>query len=221
MRTTHKLIATVALLCAQSLPTALTAVHAAETGASPMSAASAVVEALKNRERKAREEAAKREEAVIEINDRDPAMRAAFESAQSTLDDFLKVAASKDPKYTTISLRVGISEGKRKEYFWITPFKVTAKGFEGAIDNEPTRLKRVKEGQTWRFVRKDVVDWMYVDASKRTMHGNYTTCAQLLKAPAEELAQMKRAYGLDCQKNGPASVPAPAPRAPDAAPRTP
>ena len=57
----------------------------------------------------------------------------------------------------------------------------------------------MKEDQPWHFQRKDVVDWMYVDASKRTMHGNRTTCVQLSKAPPAEVEQIKRAYGLDCQ----------------------
>lgn len=184
---------------AQTSTAANTPAIAPKASPANAAAASAAIQILVERQKKAREEAAKNQEKVLEIDERDPAMRAAFKQAQSTLDDFLKVAASGDPKYTNLSMRVAIREGQRKEFIWVTPFQADGKGFKGRIDNAPTLLKRVKEGQEWRFGRKDVVDWMYVDASKRSMHGNHTTCVQLSKAPAEEVAQIKKAYGLDCQ----------------------
>ena len=207
MRTSHTLAATLALLIAPSLTVWAPLAQAADAVATPSAkaapmnaaAASAAMQILAERQRKAREEAAQRQEPVIEIDERDPAMRAAFKQAQDTLDDFLKIAASGDAKYTNLSMRVAIREGKRKEFVWVADFKADGKGFTGRIDNIPTKLKRVKEDQQWRFQRKDVVDWMYVDASKRKMHGNRTTCVQLSKAPPAEVEQIKRAYGLDCQ----------------------
>lgn len=214
MRTAHTSRTLVATLTLAVLPafSAWAADAAAQTSAtanpqatapkaSPANAAaaSAAIQILVERQKKAREEAAKNQEKALEIDERDPAMRAAFKQAQDTLDDFLKVAASGDPKYANLSMRVAIREGKRKEFIWITPFEADGKGFKGRVDNAPTQLKRVKEGQEWRFGRKDVVDWMYVDTSKRSMHGNHTTCVQLSKAPAAEVAQIKKAYGLDCQ----------------------
>lgn len=219
-RITHTLAVVIALSCLPTLgawaadPASPPATAAATATATPpaaakattpqaaaanAAAASAAIQLLVERQKKAREEAAKNQEKALEIDERDPAMRAAFKQAQNTLDDFLKVAASGDPKYANLSLRVAIREGKRKEFIWITPFEADGKGFKGRVDNAPTQLKRVKEGQEWRFGRKDVVDWMYVDTSKRTMHGNHTTCVQLSKAPAAEVAQIKKAYGLDCQ----------------------
>jgi uncharacterized protein YegJ (DUF2314 family) len=207
MRIPHTLAATLALLIAPSLTVWAPLAQAADAVATPSAkaapmnaaAASAAMQILAERQRKAREEAAQRQEPVIEIDERDPAMRAAFKQAQDTLDDFLKIAASGDAKYTNLSMRVAIREGKRKEFVWVADFKADGKGFTGRIDNIPTKLKRVKEDQQWRFQRKDVVDWMYVDASKRKMHGNRTTCVQLSKAPPAEVEQIKRAYGLDCQ----------------------
>ncbi|TDP82212.1 uncharacterized protein YegJ (DUF2314 family) [Aquabacterium commune] len=217
MRLSHTLAATLALFVAPSVTVWAPLAHAADAVGTPAqapaakaaapqasgpnaAATNAAMQILAERQKKAREEAAKRQEAVVEIDERDPAMRAAFKQAQDTLDDFLKIAASGDPKLTTVSMRVAIREGKRKEFIWITPFEAAGKGaFKGRVDNAPTLLKGVKEGQEWRFQRRDVVDWMYVDASKRTMHGNRTTCVQLSKAPPAEVEQIKRSYGLDCQ----------------------
>ena len=167
MRIPHTLAAALALLIVPSLTVWAPLAHAADAVGSPPSApaakaaapqassanaaTSAAIQILVERQKKAREEAAKRQEAVLEINERDPAMRAAFQQAQATLDDFLKVAASGDAKYTHLSMRVAIREGKRKEFIWITPFEADGKGFKGRVDNAPTLLKGVKEGQEWRF----------------------------------------------------------------------
>ncbi|MCH8180175.1 MAG: DUF2314 domain-containing protein [Proteobacteria bacterium] len=189
-----------ALAPAQAADAASKPAVAPAAASQPNAATAAVIEVLKEKQKKAREEAAKRQQAVVEIDERDPVMRAAFRQAQATLDDFLQIAASRDPKYQSLSLRVGIREGKRKEFFWITPFQADGDGFQGEISNTPTRLRHIKEGQVWRFKRSEVVDWMYIDASRRSMQGNFTTCVQLAKAPPEEVAQLKRAYGLDCQR---------------------
>lgn len=140
------------------------------------------------------------DEGVVELDDRDPAVRAAFKKAQSTLDGFLKIASSQDPRYDIPAVRVTVTEGQRKEYVWLTPFSPEGKGFKGQINSIPSRLTKVTLGSTVRFERKDIVDWLYVDKSTKVMHGNFTTCAQLTKAPASDAAQMKKAYGLDCSK---------------------
>lgn len=137
---------------------------------------------------------------VVEVDDRDPAMKAAFRKAQGSLDGFLKLAAAKNPNHDAVAVRVGVVEGKRKEYIWLTPFEPDGKGYKGRVNNLPVRLQNITLGQFWYFQRKDIVDWMYVDKAAKVMHGNYTACAQLAKAPAAEVAAIKKAYGLDCQR---------------------
>lgn len=137
---------------------------------------------------------------VVEVDDRDPAMKAAFRKAQSSLDGFLKLAAAKNPNHDAVAVRVGVVEGKRKEYIWLTPFEPDGKGYKGRVNNLPVRLQNITLGQFWYFQRKDIVDWMYVDKTTKVMHGNHTACAQLAKAPAAEVAAIKKAYGLDCQR---------------------
>lgn len=137
---------------------------------------------------------------VVEVDDRDPAMKAAFRKAQGSLDGFLKLAATQNPNHDAVAVRVGVVEGKRKEYIWLTPFEPDGKGYKGRVNNLPVRLQNITLGQFWYFQRKDIVDWMYVDKAAKVMHGNYTACAQLAKAPAAEVAAIKKAYGLDCQR---------------------
>ena len=158
----------------------------------------------KKTDKKAEKKAAQKDEEpqeVVEINDQDPAMQAAFKKAQGSLDEFLKVHAANDPNLDAESVRVRLTEGKVTEYIWLHPFEKTADGFKSKANSVPTRLKKLAIGGQVNFKRDDIVDWMYFEIKARRMHGNYTTCVQLAKAPAIEVITMKKSYGLDCSKN--------------------
>ena len=138
---------------------------------------------------------------IVEIDDQDPVMKDAFKRAQASLDEFLKIHAADDPDNNAPSVRVKVSEGKVTEYVWLHPFEKNGKAFKGTVNGAPSLLKKLKLGDTVKFQRKDIVDWTYYERKARRMHGNFTTCAQLTKAPAAEVEALKKAYGLDCSKN--------------------
>ena len=147
------------------------------------------------------EQKAEEQQEVVELNDKDPAMKAAFKKAQGSLDGFLKVHASNDPNIDVESVRVRLTEGKVTEYVWIHPFEKDGNGYKGKANSVPSRLKKLVVGGQVSFKREDIVDWTYFEIKARRMHGNFTTCVQLAKAPAEEVEALKKAYGLDCSKN--------------------
>lgn len=138
---------------------------------------------------------------VVELNDKDPAMQAAFKKAQASLDDFLKIHESNDPNISVDSVRVRLTEGKVTEYVWIHPFEKDGNRFKGQANSVPSRLKKLSIGGQVSFKRQDIVDWTYFEIKSRRMHGNYTTCVQLTHAPAAEVEALKKSYGLDCAKN--------------------
>jgi uncharacterized protein YegJ (DUF2314 family) len=142
-------------------------------------------------------EKAKKDE-IIHMPSEEPAMAAAFRKAQASLDGFLDIAKSPPADLKSIALKVRITEGGNSEYFWITPFRVEDDGFSGTLNNEPRVVRSVKNGQQLKFKRSDVVDWMYFDAGKGQMHGNFTACALLTRESAQERERFKRAYGLNC-----------------------
>jgi uncharacterized protein YegJ (DUF2314 family) len=107
------------------------------------------------------EKAARDETATVA--DTDPAMAAAMHKAQSTLADFLKVAAAPKPGTQGFSLKVAVREGERVEYFWITPFTNNGIRFSGEINNTPRVVHSVKLGQTITFAQSDIVDWLYIE----------------------------------------------------------
>jgi len=113
--------------------------------------------------------------------------------AQSTLADFLKVAAAPKPGTLGFSLKVAVREGERVEYFWITPFTNNGSQFSGEINNTPRVVHSVKLGQT---AQSDIVDWLYIENGM--MRGNYTACAFLKSAPKNEAEEFKKTFGLNC-----------------------
>lgn len=144
---------------------------------------------------------AEEQQEVVELNDQDPAMKAAFKKAQSSLDAFLKIHAANDPNVDVESVRVRLTEGKVTEYVWIHPFEKDGNGYKGKANSVPSRLKKLPIGGQVSFKREDIVDWTYFEIKARRMHGNFTTCVQLAKAPAAEVEALKKSYGLDCSKN--------------------
>ena len=67
------------------------------------------------------------------------------------------------------------------EFFWIYPFAHVGDRFIGQIGNTPLRLAGPKKGDTITFGKRDIVDWMYMDAG--VTKGNYSARA-ILKAAA-------------------------------------
>jgi uncharacterized protein YegJ (DUF2314 family) len=135
---------------------------------------------------------------ISTMSSESPAMAAAIEKARATLGDFLKIAGNPPPGLSSLALKVRISEGQKRESFWVTPFHIEPDGFSGKLNNTPRLVRSVKLGQELKFKRSDVVDWMYFDTSKKRMHGNFTACAQLTQESPQDQASFKAKYGLEC-----------------------
>lgn len=135
---------------------------------------------------------------VTVMSDDDPAMRAAFRKARDSLDEFLALAAVPPPNTDSYALKVAISDGNTKEYFWISPFVVNAGSFSGRISNTPRLVSTVREGDEIRFDRSEIVDWTYEDSMEKRMYGNFTACALLTREHEEDAAALMAQYGLRC-----------------------
>ena len=138
-------------------------------------------------------------DSVVMVTHDDPHMTAAFAKARSTLDGFLAIATDPDRSGDDFALKVGIKDGEDTEYFWITPFSVEGEAFSGRVSNTPQLVSTVKEGETIRFKRADIVDWTYRDVAAGKTRGNFTACAILKNEKAEDAALVQKEYGLDCE----------------------
>ncbi len=144
-------------------------------------------------------EKAKNDEVIVRDNN-DPAMRKAMSRVAETLPEFLKLASNPKPGTSRYSLKVGISDGRNTEYFWIGNFSRIENAFTGTLNNEPRLVKNHKLGERITFTPKQIADWMYVDERSNKMVGNFTACALLSKEPPAQAAAFKQQYGLSCEE---------------------
>lgn len=133
----------------------------------------------------------------VDMGDEEPAMQKAMERARAGLDDFLRKAGSPPPDTAQYSVKVRVLDGENKEYLWISNLKGQGELWSGRIDNLPV-IRSVKKGQSYAFAKSEIVDWTYVDKTKKKVMGNFTTCALLTKEPPSVAEALRKEYGLEC-----------------------
>ena len=137
----------------------------------------------------------------LEIDPSQPHIQAAMKKGRTTASEVLKVAATGDEKrYENVAVRVLVREGKLQEFIWLQPIEKTDKGYVGYVATIPVVLQRMQVRMSYTFKPEDIVDWMYTDKLKKTMHGQFITCAQVKKEAPQDAAVLKRRYGLDCSR---------------------
>ena len=93
-------------------------------------------------------------------------------------------------------MKIPLRDGDTVEWFWIADFRNDGDVFSGRINNTPRLVTNFRNGETVRFARKDIVDWMYVVDGK--MKGNFTACAIAAKQPEAEREKFLRTFNMTC-----------------------
>jgi uncharacterized protein YegJ (DUF2314 family) len=140
-----------------------------------------------------------KKDSAVDMSDEDPAMQKAMERARAGLEDFLRKAGAPPPHTDQYSVKVRVSEGDNQEYLWVSNLKAQGDLWSGRIDNLPM-IRSVKKGQSYSFAKTEIVDWTYIDKSKKKVVGNFTTCALLTKEPPGVAESIQKQYGLDCDR---------------------
>lgn len=135
---------------------------------------------------------------IVTMKDEGPAMQKAFDKARKTLSEFLKKAANPADGTDNYALKVGLSDGRNTEYFWVTDFEQEGDRFTATLGNTPRLVRKYSAGDEVSFARTQIVDWLYMDEAKGRMMGNFTACALLTKESASSAAAFKKQYGLSC-----------------------
>jgi uncharacterized protein YegJ (DUF2314 family) len=123
-------------------------------------------------------------------------MAAAKRKARETLPEFLALARAPRPDTSEFAVKVGIRGKDIVEFFWISPFVQTGKGYSGKINNDPQDVENVKLGDTIKFSEEEIVDWVYLDGKR--MRGNFTLCVLFKRSPRPRAMDAANKLGLDC-----------------------
>ena len=125
----------------------------------------------------------------------DPIMSAAMQSARESLPGFLALARHPGPTMERFAVKIALLGDGGPEFFWIYPFAYVGDRFIGQIGNTPLTLAGPKRGDSITFGKRDIVDWMYMDAG--VMKGNYSARAILTAALPRDRAAFRRRFGLE------------------------
>jgi len=125
----------------------------------------------------------------------DPVMSAAIQNARESLPGFLALARHPGPAMERFAVKITLLGDGGPEFFWIYPFAHVGDRFIGQIGNTPITLATLKKGDTVTFGKRDIIDWMYMDAG--LMKGNYSARAILKAALPRDRAAFKRRFGLE------------------------
>ena len=125
----------------------------------------------------------------------DPVMSTAIQNARESLPGFLALARHPAPTMDRFAIKMALLGDGGPEFFWIYPFAHVGDRFIGQIANTPLMLAGPKKGDTITFGKRDIVDWMYMDAGM--MKGNYSARAILKAALPRDRAAFQRRFGLD------------------------
>lgn len=133
-----------------------------------------------------------------DVSSRDPAMRAAYAKARSTLPRFLKLVDAPPDHIEHLLVKLGFPAEGGAEFIWIFDVRKTPAGFSGRIGNRPNEIKHLAEGDPVTFTRQQIVDWSYRDKRTGRFVGNFTGCAILMKQSRADRLRFAEATGLHC-----------------------
>jgi uncharacterized protein YegJ (DUF2314 family) len=130
----------------------------------------------------------------------DKEMNAAFAKAQQTLGQFLDAFEAQAPGTSSFLVKIPISDGDKREYFWVNGLTRTGNQFSGHINNRPEVVQNIQYGQFVTFPRSRIRDWMYVDHGKTL--GNFTTCVLLSREDPAQAQELMDQMKLTCERHG-------------------
>ena len=147
----------------------------------------------KNAEKKVKEDLEKDE--VTLVKEGNSKMNAAIAKARNTVDEFIKVLKSNDPKVQHYSIKAPLKDGDQVEHVWLVNLKVKGDKFTGAVGNKLQIVKNYKMGQAVTINKKEITDWMYV--KDKVVYGNVTLKALFHTMDPEEVKVLKKMMGWD------------------------
>ena len=110
---------------------------------------------------------------IIIVEQGDSQMDSAIKNAQISLTKFDSALCSNNPRYNWFALKVRFAYGDDNgEHIWFKDITQKDGEYMGVVSNEPINIKDISLNDTILIKRKDISDWMYIDAD--TLRGGFT-----------------------------------------------
>ena len=122
---------------------------------------------------------------VIIVEQDDSQMDSAIKNAQISLTKFDSALFSNNPRYNWFALKVRFAYGDDNgEHIWFKDITQKHGEYVGIVSNEPIHIKDISLNDTIMINRKDISDWMYLDAD--TLIGGFTIRLLRNRMPQKE-----------------------------------
>jgi uncharacterized protein YegJ (DUF2314 family) len=124
------------------------------------------------------------------VSDDDKQMDRAVENAQRTLGFFMAALKAKKDGDTVFEIKKGFIAGDKVEHLWIRRITYDGHNFHGQIDNQPTEVNNVHQGQRVTVPPEAVTDWMFLKDGK--LMGAYTTRVLYARLSPDDKAEFDK-----------------------------
>src|SRR5262245_998947 len=103
---------------------------------------------------------------IFRVDDDDPAMKQAIGEASSTSDVFVKHLQKPAAEQSYFSVKGSFTDGKHTEHMWLSDVSFKDGEFHGKIGNEPNNLSKPKLGDSVKFAKGEISDWMIIEGGE-------------------------------------------------------
>ena len=117
------------------------------------------------------------------VEENDPEMHEAIETAKRTFPKFLENWKSTENQGYSLKFAVGTSSG-RVEHIWFNPVLIHGDRIEAVCANDPADVPGLKAGDTRELKKSDISDWMIMLNGK--CYGGYTARVLAKRDPSQK-----------------------------------
>lgn len=103
----------------------------------------------------------------VEIEPNDYEMTLAMIEARDTVDEFLAVLRNPGPNQTGFAVKIGLTEGERTDYVWLTQVRLDGDRLTGTLAGDPPYVDSAEKGEQRSVAPREIVDWAYFDDGQR------------------------------------------------------
>ena len=125
-------------------------------------------------------------------------MHRAVLQARRTVGTFIAALQHPSPGQQDFEVKKAFRQGNEVEHLWLSDVRFSGNRFHGRIDNTPTKIHGLKEGELVSVNPDEISDWVFVDNGK--LVGGYTIRARYNELSPEQKKQFDQAADFRIEK---------------------
>ncbi|MBW0000758.1 MAG: DUF2314 domain-containing protein [Verrucomicrobia bacterium] len=125
-------------------------------------------------------------------------MHRAVLQARKTVGTFITALQHPSPGQQDFEVKKAFRQGNEIEHLWLSDVRLVGNRFQGRIDNAPTKIHGLKEGDPVSVNPDEISDWVFIDNGK--LVGGYTIRAHYDELSPEQKKQFDQVADFRIEK---------------------